>query len=229
MWAEYMEKNNKWKIKKIDSCLSTNIEIRKEKNMSIIYTLYQKQGYGKCCSSWISFKGDLAFSMSTNSNLNMDFIILLSLISALKRFGYNAYIKWPNDIMVDNKKAVGVLFESLYKGNNYIKTIIGVGINILEKKELPYSINLLNLKGNELKFIYCFLEFVDLFSKYNRYDLREKINKHIYMFGKDVLYMNKNYVILGFSENGRLLLKEKNKTNYLEVSNSSFLNDYKIT
>mgnify|MGYP005788033703 CR=1 FL=1 len=226
MLLEYME-HNRWKIKKINSCLSTNIEACKENNMSMVYTLHQKQGYGKSRSNWISDKGDLALSISIDSNLNMDIIIPLSLILTLKKFGYESYVKWPNDIMVGNKKAIGVLFESLYNGDKYLKTIIGIGVNILEKKELPYSINLAKLKNKELEFIYCFLDFVELFRIKSRDVLRKKINKHIYMFGKEVLYMDKNYVIYGFGEDGGLLLKEKNMDNFLEVYKSNFLNDYK--
>ncbi len=42
----------------------------------------------------------------------------------------NVFIKWPNDIYVENKKICGILIENLIKGRFITTSILGVGLNI---------------------------------------------------------------------------------------------------
>ena len=39
-------------------------------------------------------------------------------------------IKWPNDIYINDRKAGGILIESIYKGNEWQWAVIGIGINV---------------------------------------------------------------------------------------------------
>uniref|UniRef100_UPI00404755D3 biotin--[acetyl-CoA-carboxylase] ligase n=1 Tax=Flavobacterium sp. TaxID=239 RepID=UPI00404755D3 len=43
---------------------------------------------------------------------------------------YTFEIKWPNDILADNKKIAGILIENSFKSQHEIQSIIGVGINV---------------------------------------------------------------------------------------------------
>lgn len=45
-------------------------------------------------------------------------------------FSIRACIKWPNDVLVEDKKACGVLVESIWKGDQLQGAILGMGINI---------------------------------------------------------------------------------------------------
>jgi len=45
-------------------------------------------------------------------------------------FSIDACIKWPNDVLLENKKACGVLVESIWKGGQLQGAVVGVGINI---------------------------------------------------------------------------------------------------
>ena len=46
----------------------------------------------------------------------------------------NTYIKKPNDIYINNKKLAGILIETKYLENKLLYVIIGIGININQKK-----------------------------------------------------------------------------------------------
>ena len=44
--------------------------------------------------------------------------------------GRRVYIKWPNDIYVDDRKICGVLISNRVQGNRLAASIVGVGLNV---------------------------------------------------------------------------------------------------
>ena len=44
----------------------------------------------------------------------------------------DATIKWPNDILIQNRKVCGILIESVWSGEDVDCVVIGIGINVLE-------------------------------------------------------------------------------------------------
>lgn len=64
--------------------------------------------------------------------------------------GWDVRIKWPNDIIINDKKAGGVLIENVIRGSNWAYSIVGIGINVLQPampRELPYAGSLRMLSG----------------------------------------------------------------------------------
>lgn len=58
---------------------------------------------------------------------------------------WDVRIKWPNDIIVNDKKAGGVLIENVIRGNDWIYSVVGIGINIMQSSfsyELPFATSL---------------------------------------------------------------------------------------
>jgi BirA family transcriptional regulator, biotin operon repressor / biotin---[acetyl-CoA-carboxylase] ligase len=43
-------------------------------------------------------------------------------------------IKWPNDILVEDKKIAGILIQNIIQGTNFKYSIVGMGINVLQTK-----------------------------------------------------------------------------------------------
>lgn len=59
-------------------------------------------------------------------------------------------IKWPNDIIVNAKKAGGVLIENVLRGSQWHYAVIGLGLNILQDNfpaELPHATSLRAASG----------------------------------------------------------------------------------
>jgi BirA family biotin operon repressor/biotin-[acetyl-CoA-carboxylase] ligase len=77
-------------------------------------------------------------------------LVSLALIKTLRKVNLsNSYIKWPNDIMSDNKKICGILIENIVK-ENYIKdAVIGIGLNVNQTifNNLPNATSIKNLIG----------------------------------------------------------------------------------
>ncbi len=45
-------------------------------------------------------------------------------------YSSNVKIKWPNDILIDNKKICGILIENYLSGRKISNSIVGIGLNI---------------------------------------------------------------------------------------------------
>ena len=59
--------------------------------------------------------------------------------------GWNVRIKWPNDIIINDKKAGGILIENILRGSRWAHSVIGLGLNIKQRSfptDLPYATSL---------------------------------------------------------------------------------------
>lgn len=62
------------------------------------------------------------------------------------------HIKWPNDIIINDKKAGGILIENALRGSLWTHSIVGVGINVLQDSfpaDLPSATSLKIASGIE--------------------------------------------------------------------------------
>ena len=95
---------------------------------TIIYTDSQTAGRGRLGRSWQSSKGDsLCMSFITPHPYNpcVTLIAALGVYNALKDICPEIKIKWPNDLIAQNKKICGILTESTKDC-----AIIGIGVNL---------------------------------------------------------------------------------------------------
>ena len=119
----------------------------------------QTQGRGQMGTVWDSeATKNLTFSVFKNvSGLDVDasfsisMITALAIIKALQSFSIpRLSIKWPNDILSEDKKICGILIENVIKQNSINESIIGVGLNVnqTEFKYLPRASSLKLISGN---------------------------------------------------------------------------------
>jgi BirA family biotin operon repressor/biotin-[acetyl-CoA-carboxylase] ligase len=145
-------KNLKTKIigKKIfyfDRIQSTNLYAKqlideKIENGTIVISDVQTGGRGRKNRTWISPSGGLWFSVilypdiAPRSGMVITMAASISVSKAIKKItGLKTEIKWPNDILLKNKKVCGILTEldSDLKKINYV--IVGIGVNVNNKIE----------------------------------------------------------------------------------------------
>lgn len=133
----------------------------------------QIQGKGRMGRVWLSpkYKG-IYFSLIIRPAIPPQQTPVLTLICAVvicevlrQQLNLEAQIKWPNDILLNNKKVGGILTELSAEMDMVHAVIVGVGINVNnDKKTLPssagclkqeagYEINRLNLLQGILR---CF-------------------------------------------------------------------------
>ena len=56
--------------------------------------------------------------------------VAVALHSAMKEYGIDTSLKWPNDIYVGKKKLAGILIELDYSGHFIEQATIGIGLNV---------------------------------------------------------------------------------------------------
>tara|TARA_B100001113_G_scaffold326106_1_gene298791 strand:+ start:52 stop:816 length:765 start_codon:yes stop_codon:yes gene_type:complete len=107
-------------------------------NGSLIITDNQFKGRGRFGNKWISAPSmGLTFSLILYDLKNLHklpLIIGVSVCEALKEFNFKLKLKWPNDIILNDKKIGGILCE-LKKINNVKTIVVGIGMNINEKAD----------------------------------------------------------------------------------------------
>jgi len=127
-------------------CSSTNDEISQvllypDSNFIGLYTFNQTKGRGQYGNTWISTaEQNLAYTIAikTDTVSLTDFMFNYYTAIAVRQYlailtEKTVKIKWPNDIILNHKKAAGILIEKRkYNGENYF--LIGIGINILQEK-----------------------------------------------------------------------------------------------
>lgn len=105
----------------------------------------QTAGRGRRGRNWESPSGEnLYFSLLLRPLFAPDKASMLTLVMAMavaeavRSYGAEAYIKWPNDIVLGSKKLCGILTEMHMQDGSYF-VIVGVGVNV-RKREFPSEI-----------------------------------------------------------------------------------------
>lgn len=95
----------------------------------------------------------------------------VAVAEAMNRFNLKAEIKWPNDIMFDGRKLVGILTEMTGEICKITYLVIGVGINVnIKREDFPEEIqgvatSLLEMSGEELSRVELFRAVLEEFDK----------------------------------------------------------------
>ena len=112
---------------------------------TVVITDKQTAGKGRAGRDWVTTPGksltaSLILNPSVNSRLSGWFPLLtgVAVVDALFELGLESKLKWPNDIMVSNRKLGGILCESRIQGKILEWVVIGIGLNINDlENELP--------------------------------------------------------------------------------------------
>lgn len=198
---------------KVDEIPSTNSKLKLEYNNydrpTILHALKQTNGRGRFDRIWES-NNDLMFSILFFEKKNYEIIFPLSIIYSLNEYGYNAKIKWPNDIFLNGYKLAGILIESIYQ-SAHKATIVGIGINYNDYKELDAIGLNKNIDMQEL--ISKIIKNYQTILKFDNNKLIEEYKKYNIVLNKYITYKNEKYLVADININGYIIL-EKNGITY---------------
>lgn len=106
----------------------------------------QSHGRGQFKRTWLSPKGNIYLTyfftikkLTVDPN-NLPQIFCVSLAKLMERENLKPQIKWPNDVLIHEKKIAGILCETL-DFNTEVGVVLGIGINVNMPKELLDTID----------------------------------------------------------------------------------------
>ena len=200
---------------------------------TVILSEKQSNAKGRQGKHWESPIGGIWLSLIVNPQVDHSKIPMITLatgvvvVKTLERIGIeNAEIKWPNDVMINDKKVCGILTEAITKFNTIENVIIGVGIDAnfdvdTLSKELREGTTTLDIelghKVDENEIIRIFLEEFEkwgvIFNEGGFESILKEWRKYSYSIGKIVEVrepFNQSYdaYVLGVSREGALVVEK---------------------
>ncbi len=236
------------KMIKLDAIDSTNSYLKRLltkdslDDLTVVVSKHQTKGKGRNGNIWENEASlNLAFSIYKKfNNLDVKDKFMLNVISSLSVFQLlkennlnKLTIKWPNDIMTGKQKISGILIENSVKGKLINHSVIGVGINVNQKKfkDLPNATSLFIETGLEFSLNSLAKRLAEIFSKNfflfdkNEDDLLECYNSQLFLKNKDSNFKgldNKSFAgkIICVNEKGELRIW-KNNNEYFYYSENT--------
>lgn len=127
---------------------------------SIIIAYGQTKGKGRLNRQWSTpIAKSLALTLvikkipQTFHSSLLSQLMAAATINALTHFikSDNIKVKWPNDILIHQKKLAGILIEAEFSNNECSGIVIGLGLNInTQSSDLPYDIRQSSISLNDV-------------------------------------------------------------------------------
>lgn len=186
----------------------------------------QTAGRGRFGRAWFSPLGEnIYFSLKVNlgqTNLSgLSLTMSLAVIATLKQFIHlQPLVKWPNDILINQKKCCGILLEAVQDA-----IIIGIGINVNSElpKESPdprkpwcslFQVTGQRFNRNDIigQLIVEILHYIEVFKQRGFAYFIQEWNSVDFLYNKVISVKNFNQEITGvakgINEFGQLMLKD---------------------
>lgn len=182
----------------------------------IVYSDIQNSGRGRHGRKWEAPNGGLWFSFDMDYNDYGElFTIAIGVVvreECANNYKCDVKLKWPNDIIVNDKKVGGIICEKVGE-----KVIVGIGLNTnLEKVNCENSDTFFNITGkrvdNNIIMESIRQKCKEIIYKKN-IDVVKKFREHMAFKGKKcfVSALGKEVEILDIGDNGYLVVKENEK------------------
>jgi len=181
---------NDYHLLSFDSLDSTNEEAKRLAkgggcHGAVVWARQQTGGKGRLGRNWVSAEGNLFVSIllqpekSLAEFSQLSFVAAVAAIEAVEGMlpqGLTLQCKWPNDILLDERKLGGILLESFKaeaSGKSWV--VVGVGINVDSfppRTEFPATclkeagVELVSAKIILSRFVHHFIE------RYNEWNLK---------------------------------------------------------
>jgi BirA family biotin operon repressor/biotin-[acetyl-CoA-carboxylase] ligase len=200
---------------------------------SLVVADMQTAGRGRRGRDWVSPAGrDIYMTLMLRPECSpqkasaLTLVMALAVLEAVNEFvDMPVGIKWPNDIVINNKKTCGILTEMSAELDGIHYVVIGVGINVnqteFSEEISKTATSMLVEKGEKTnrsklvaRVMHYFEENYSVFEKtWDLTGLVDKYNKHLVNCGKEVRVLDPkgeyDAYAEGINENGELIVRRK--------------------
>jgi BirA family transcriptional regulator, biotin operon repressor / biotin---[acetyl-CoA-carboxylase] ligase len=182
------------------------------------------------CFSFLYFPNNLAI----DQGFKVSQCIALALVESLNKFigPEKAFIKWPNDIILKDKKVCGLLIESVSSHSEIQKIIGGIGLNVNQEMFSSTIANAGSLKSltnsgtidrvDLLKNIITHLE--QRLQKGFGQNMEVEYNNNLYKLKQEIILakdgVESKYINLGINEHGHWLVRNVANDSIEEIVSS---------
>ena len=199
---------------------------------TIVHALEQTAGRGRKQHDWFSPRGNLFLSAilkpikGPQRWSELSFAISLAVADTVALVTNRSVIslKWPNDVLVNNKKISGILLETGTNAKKESYLVVGVGLNIAYSPEgTRYGatcINELISEKSSVKIILpiligAIINWYDIWENLGFLEIRKQWLKRAHGLGKRIEIVGmasktQEGIYTGLSKDGRLVLKKDN-------------------
>jgi BirA family transcriptional regulator, biotin operon repressor / biotin---[acetyl-CoA-carboxylase] ligase len=186
----------------------------------------QTTGRGRLKRAWVSPQGNIAVTVVLYpARKNLHFLTMLASLavrySIEKTTKLKCQLKWPNDVLINNKKVCGILLESQANADSVDYAVIGIGINVnMKLADYPeitsIATSLTNEAGREISRLDLLRNlFIEMEKLYLRLQAGESLlsewRDNLITLGKNVRVRSNEDVFEGIAESvaedGSLLLR----------------------
>ncbi len=193
-------------------------------SFTVVIAGSQTKGRGRLKRIWLSDEGGLYFTVVIRPDIplimssRINFMASVVLVKTLREFGIDAMVKWPNDILIGDRKISGMLSEMEAEADLVSFINIGIGINANNDPvpEEPMSTSLKRLIGKNVSRKEILDSFLNLFEKKinegNYEDIMLQWKKNTVTLNREVKIVTTSGEFYGtaidIDDNGSLLLKQ---------------------
>lgn len=134
----------------------------------------------------------------------------VAVAEAMNRFNLRAEIKWPNDIMYDGRKLVGILTEMTCELSKITYIVVGIGINVnMSREDFPKELqdvatSLLEMNGGMISRVEFFRAVLEEFDKLYREVNESGFDKVIELWKKYNITLGKNVHVISAGGDGEI-------------------------
>jgi BirA family biotin operon repressor/biotin-[acetyl-CoA-carboxylase] ligase len=195
---------------------------------AVIWAKKQREGKGRLGRSWVSTEGNLFVSVLLQPEKPFAGLAQLSFVAALAALEAIAPMlpdagklqtKWPNDILLGDKKLAGILLESFAFEGGKPWVVVGLGVNVDSfpaRTEFPATclrdagVELVSAKIILSRFIHNFIERYDEWSSKGFAPIRKSWLAHAWGLQKRLVARlpneNSEGIFEGIDASGSLIL-----------------------
>ncbi|MEM0993367.1 MAG: biotin--[acetyl-CoA-carboxylase] ligase [Bacteroidota bacterium] len=109
---------------------------------TLVHTDHQYRGKGQMGNTWESnpnenISASIIFHpkfLHPNEQFYLNMAVSLAARTTLAQYTQaKVEIKWPNDILINEKKAAGILIQNILSGTKIQSSVVGIGINVNQR------------------------------------------------------------------------------------------------
>lgn len=218
------------RLEEVDSTNRYAKTLSESDEWQMVTAEFQTAGRGAGTNSWESERGEnLLFSLvvrpkslEASRAFALSEALSLAISDALSSYVEGVSIKWPNDIYCGQRKMTGILIENELAGPLVRRSILGVGLNVNQKRfvsDAPNPVSLRQVLGREVDREEVLERLLDRFALYvamlenGRFDeLHRLYLSRLFRLGAEADYSDANgrfrAAITGVEPGGHLLLTD---------------------